>query len=394
MDQFKKSDLQGLLVYQDLLCLSLLMPTERAGTESQQNPIRFKNLLNQAESRLVEVGLRTPEIQKFLEPAQEQLLNDSLFWQRQSNGLAVFLGPDLFRYYRLPLAFEEKVIVGPRFYIKPTLALFKNAGHFYILALSQNELRFLEGTRYRVDVVDLASLPASLAEVLKWDDPERQLQQHSVSGGRQGLERGREPMAFHGHGVGKDDEKTNVLRYFHRVDRAVSDFLAEERVPLLLAGVEYLFPLYREANSYPHLLEQGIPGNPEELSEKTLHTRAWDVVRPLFQKEEEEAIARYRQETGRQSGRASADIKEIVPAAYSGRVEQLLVQNTADIWGKYDLANNRVEVHQERTTQSEDLLNTAALYTFQNDGSIYVVEDNEMPDSSEDVSPVAAVFRY
>lgn len=391
MDQFKKSDLKGLLEYQDLPCLSLFMPAERAGSESQQNPIRFKNLLTQAETHLAEIGLRTPEIHRFLEPAQEQLLNDSLFWQRQSNGLAVFLGPDLFRYYRLPLVLEEKVIVGPRFYIKPTLPLFKNAGHFYILALSQNELRLLEGTKYRVDVVELAGLPASLAEVLKWDDPQRQLQQHSISGGRQGSERGREPMAFHGHGVGTDDEKTNIVRYFQRVDRAVSDFLAEERAPLLLAGVEYLFPLYREANSYPHLLEQGIPGNPEELSEKTLHARAWEVVRPLFQKEEEEAVARYRQEAGRQSGRASADIREIVPAAYSGRVEQLFVRDAAEIWGKYDLANNRVEAYQERTPQSEDLLNTAALYTIQKDGTIYVVGESEMPDPS---SPVAALFRY
>jgi hypothetical protein len=30
----------------------------------------------------------------------------------------------------------------------------------------------------------------------------------------------------------------------------------------VLAGVEYLLPIYREANTYPHLLAEGIHGNP------------------------------------------------------------------------------------------------------------------------------------
>lgn len=197
-------------------------------------------------------------------------------------------------------------------------------------------------------------------------------------------------MTFHGHGVGTDDEKTNVLRYFQKVDKGVSEFLADERVPLVLAGVEYLFPIYQEANSYNHLMGQGLPGNPEELSDKTLHARAWELLKPFFQKEQEEAAALYRQEAGRQSGRASGDIKEILPAAYSGRVEQLFVLDRAETWGQYDLANNRVEIHPERTLESEDLLNTAALYVFQNDGAVYVVGEDEMPDAS----PVAAVFRY
>ena len=390
MDQFKKSHLRDLLAYQDQPCLSLYMPTQRAGAEVQQNHIRCKNLLNQAEERLSARGLRAPEIQELLQQAQEQLLNNSLFWQRQSNGLAVFIAPDLFHYYRLPLEFDEMVIVGRQFYIKPMLPLFKNAGHFYILALSQDEVRLLEGTKYRVDTLELESLPPSLAEALKWDDPERQLQSHSVSRGREGGERGPAQMTFHGHGVGTDDDKTNILRYFQKVDKAVSDFLAEERVPLILAGVEYLFPIYREANSYNHLVERGLPGNPEELSEKALHARAWDVVKPFFQKEQEQAGALHRQEMGRQSGRASSDVKEIIPAAYSGRVEQLFVRDNAEIWGEYDLANNRVEVHPERTPESEDLLNTAALYTFHNDGAIYAVRESEMPDAS----PIAVVFRY
>ncbi|MDY0222574.1 MAG: hypothetical protein RBR67_15690 [Desulfobacterium sp.] len=45
-------------------CISLFMPTHRAGRETEQNPIRFKNLLREVEERLSAKGLRTTEVQE------------------------------------------------------------------------------------------------------------------------------------------------------------------------------------------------------------------------------------------------------------------------------------------------------------------------------------------
>jgi len=70
-------------------CVSLFMPTHRAGRETEQDPIRFKNLLREAEERLMGKGLRSPEVQEIVKRPQ-LLLQDQGFWQRQSDGLAVF----------------------------------------------------------------------------------------------------------------------------------------------------------------------------------------------------------------------------------------------------------------------------------------------------------------
>lgn len=390
MDQFRKSDLRDLMEHQLQPCLSLYMPTYRAGVEVQQNQIRFKNLLNQAAERLGSYGLRQQELQTFLQKAQEQLLERAAFWQRQSDGLAVFIAPDVFRHYRLPLKFEELVIVNDHFYVKPLLKLLQNNGRYFILALSQNQVRLLEGTKYGVEEIDLTGLPTSLAEALQWDDPEKQLQHHTTSRGRQGGERGAPDMAFHGHGVGTDDHKNNLLRFFQSLDRELANFLADERVPLVLAGVEYLFPIYQQANSYRYLLEQGIAGNPEELSDETLHQKSRERVEPIFQKEQSEAIELYKQQAGMQTERVSSDISMILPAAYSGRVSHLFIQRDAEVWGQYDLSHNKVDVHLHRSNESEDLLNTAALNTFQNGGTVYEMEKGKMPDTSV----VAAIFRY
>jgi hypothetical protein len=85
---------------------------------------------------------------------------------------------------------------------------------------------------------------------------------------------------FHGHGVGKDDAKDNILRFFHLLDQGLYALLGKESAPLVLAGVDYLFPIYREANSYPHLMERGIAGNPEGLKGEELHEQGWRIVEP------------------------------------------------------------------------------------------------------------------
>ena len=50
-------------------CVSIYMPTHREGSEVQQDPIRLRNLLAEAERRLLGQGLRTPDVQAMLAPA-------------------------------------------------------------------------------------------------------------------------------------------------------------------------------------------------------------------------------------------------------------------------------------------------------------------------------------
>src|SRR5436190_12519781 len=89
-------------------CVSIFMPTHRAGGEQQQDPIRLRNLVAEAERRLAAQGLRTPDINALLAPAAE-LTPPHKFWQRPADGLVLFLAPDFFRTYRLPFDVQELV---------------------------------------------------------------------------------------------------------------------------------------------------------------------------------------------------------------------------------------------------------------------------------------------
>jgi hypothetical protein len=114
--------------------------------------------------------------------AAAALLDQPVFWRHQAEGLAVFVGPGAFRALRLPLAFAELVTVSERFHVKPLLPYFGADGDFFVMALSQNRIRLLEGPAHSIDEVELSEVPASLADALHHDDPERELLYHVVGG--------------------------------------------------------------------------------------------------------------------------------------------------------------------------------------------------------------------
>jgi hypothetical protein len=292
-------------------CVSLFMPTHRSGEATRQDPIRLQNLLSQAENQLIANGVRTVDARKLLEPAHN-LEGYSPFWRHLNDGLAMYLAQDVFRYYALPLPLDEQVVVAAHFYIKPLLPLLSGDGRFYVLALSQNQVRLLQGTRFSVGEVDVEGLPDSLSDLIGDVDREKQLQFHT-----RGRSPGKRPALFFGHGEGEEYAKQDILRYFRAIDVELRKLLANEQAPLVLAGVDYLHPLYRSVNGYPHLLPEGVIGNPEHLSPQQLHERAWEILHPTFQQAQEEARARF--EALRGTEKASEDLEEIISAAYHGR---------------------------------------------------------------------------
>src|SRR3546814_1187328 len=65
------------------------MPTHVAGRETVQDPVRLKNMLAEAERRLVDDGgMRRPDAAEILKPGH-LLVDDPDFWRHQSTGLAV-----------------------------------------------------------------------------------------------------------------------------------------------------------------------------------------------------------------------------------------------------------------------------------------------------------------
>lgn len=278
-------------------------------------------------------------------------------------------------------------MISDRFYLKPLLPLLSKNGRFYILALSQNQIRLLDGSLFNIDEVTLENVPTSLSEALWFDDPEKQLQFHTGTFSPGGASA--RPGVFHGQGV-SNDAKTDLLRYFQQVDNGLMELLGDEQAPLILAGVDYLLPIYRQANQYPYLIEDAILGNSDELSPEDLHQEAWKIVEPVFNADQRRALARYHELSSSGNELASDKLESILSAAYFGRVDTLFVALGTQSWGSFDPDRNALEEHKEYHPGDQDLVDLAAVQTLSNGGSVYAFDAGEMPGGV----PAAAIFRY
>lgn len=383
MDLLPLAAFNELLEFRGENCISLYMPTVQAGKEVRQNPIRYKNILQEIEGQLKDQGMGKTALEEYLQPLKD-LITDDTFWRNQASGLAVFYQGGELLAYRLPLNFEEQAILSDRYYIRPLIPMFVENENFYLLVLDLSNVRLFGGTRYTVSEIDLGDTPRTMDEALVYEDPERRLGFHNTSSPSQKGHKG----VFHQH-LPEEEEKEDIRRFFNKVDQGVMDVIGGESVPLILIGAEHLLPIYEENNSYPRLLEGIKRGNPNDLHPEELHQLAWNVMEPVLEKEIQKIKDSYKTLLVRDQ--AAHEIEEIVPAAYHGQIDTLMTAKGEYSWGRYDPDSNQYTKKEPEDADSREMVGYAAAHTLLNGGVVYDLEKQKMPEQAE---KAAAIKRY
>lgn len=396
MDLFNRTELRRLAESRDDVCISLYMPTYRNESDWSQNTTRLKNLLRDARNQLRDQDYREDEIDDILADAR-QLLDRTGFWRENiGDGLALFIGRTFTDAFRLPLTFDEVAVVEQQFHLKPLFPLIAANNRFYLLTLSQNDVRLYQGTHQGISEIESTEIPGSILEALRTDDDAEPGLQSHVQNRASGTDGERMDAAFHGHGGGGGDDvsgepQDELKRFFREVDESVNEYLTEESVPLVLAGVSEYLPMYREINSYASLIDdQIVAGNPASFSVDTLHGKAWDIVEPVFLQAEKEELDRFEQLYYQDEDMASDDFHEVIPGCAYSRVDTLFVPVGEHRWGRFDSDTNTVQVHETQQPGDGDLLNYAAVSAYLNGATVHALTPEKMPGGRS----IAATFRY
>ncbi len=362
-------------------CVSIYLPTHRAGPEVQQDPIRLKNLVAIASSELAALGLRRDEVDDLMAPASA-LVPDADFWSHGERGLAVLISPEDTRIFHLGEAPEEVAVVADRFHVKPLLRSVSAGEVFWILAISQNRIRLLQGGPTAASEVALGEIPDSLASALWFEDRERQIQSHGSA--RVGA--GRVSATFHGHGLGKDTRHADLAQFLRVVDDGVCHVVEDGSEPIVLAGVERDLTAYREVSRSRALVEEAVTGNCDHLSPDDLHARAWPLVKGRFESDRirvEEAIRA-------ESSPVTDDLVEIHTAAEQGRVEAVIVALDIQLWGRTPNGDRSIVLHETRESGDRDLLDALAIETMEHGGAVHAVPGPQVPRDA----PAVALLRW
>ncbi|MGH9866602.1 MAG: hypothetical protein ACREAA_00350 [Candidatus Polarisedimenticolia bacterium] len=382
------SSLAALMRWNGWPVVSLYFPTDRAKLDFRQDPVRLKKALKEAEEKLVQAGLRSPDARKMLSPAHFPLEDPA---NPRGDGMAFFADPTRHELHHLPFDVPERVVVAGHVHLKPMLPLLAGDGLFQVLAVSQKEVRLLEATRDGVRRLHLEQVPMGVDEALKYDVVQVQRFLHVLPA--QGGHPSRERALFHGHGEGSaDSRKTRATEYLRQVARGIESQLHDLRAPIVFSGAEWLLPILREASGWPNLLDEFIAGNSEMASDDELRSRAWAIVGPRFDRIRRDDEERFDQLAG--SGRTTTSLAEVVRAAHEGLVETLFAAADAHVWGWYHEDSRQLVREDDLPAAAlgggEDLVDRAAVETAVRRGKVYITPRERMPVGSE----LAAILRY
>jgi len=365
-------------------CVSIYLPMHKKGKEQNEHLAQksLKSCIREVQKNLAEYQMHEDEIKKYLKPINDLIDNIEL-WRHPSDGIAIFLDAEGLNYYSLPIPFTIKNYVDNRFYLKPLLPLYHEDGVYYLLELSEDYVKLYEASRFGlkdVHVEDFA--PDQLEKVVGFDFRPRMLQFRS---GQATHGAG----SFHGYGEGKDDKKKELTSFFRAIDKGVKKILGDNKNPLLLACVDSSYFQYKKTNSYPHLYDKNIGGDPEFRDKNSLHQESWKLMKVYFEKTKKDKLKQFTDFY--HTPKTSFELNDIIPAGVDGKIDTLFVQHNTDIFGAYDWENKHVILDEQKEIHNISLTNLVALQTFTQGGKVYVLEADEMPIKE---CAVIALFRY
>ena len=363
--------------------ISIVTPTHRAGPEIRQDPIRLKNLINEARERAVEGGCNRLVVNETLERA-EALLEDLEFWRHQGEGLALLLDQDAMRVIRLAHPVEELVDVGDRFHVRSLLPAVSDGSTFHILALAQNSVRLFECSRSGLRQIDLHDIPTSLADALGWDVEQKSLQFHTGTSPAPGP--GSRSAVFHGQGRGDDESEEELEQFLLRVDKGLGRLLAPRDRPMVIAAVERDAAKYRAVSDHPRLAEGIIEGNPEHEAPELLHDRALDILESTLDGARRQALARVTDKA--HAERTVAGLEDALRGLEEARLDTLIVREGPPVWGRFD-AKAGVETAPDGGARprpdDHDLLDLAVHRAVETGATVFAAGADELPEQADAV---------
>lgn len=349
-------------------CVSIYLKTTPVTQETQTSRIEFGNLLREAQNQLEDASFDKRRLAALMEPLHD-LLDDDDFWKYQASSLAVFATPDRLRTHRLANDLTSMVQVADRFHLKPLFRATTFGHSAYVLALSENAVSLVRiHANLPAEKIRVADMPSNAAS----------------AAGKSTLN----DRTFSGRIHGSEGQNVRFQQYVRKVDAALRPMLAGQDIPLILAGTGRLADIFRQMNSYPHLLDGGIVESPDRLSEHELAEKARPVLDAAYDQMIAEIRGLYSERAGSQ--RATSDISTVARAATFGAVDTLLVNIDSVVPGFVDDEDGAVTFVEVDDATAYGVADEIAARALGHGARVLGVREQDLPEGKE----LAAILRY
>jgi len=348
------------------LRISVYLPVYPSLPRTRQNPLLEREGIDALIRRLD--SLRVPSEEADLWCDRLRAVADAIPAPGSMVGtLAVFLDDREACIFPLSSSEPLLVAVGERYRLRPLLSALRRERSYALLALSEKRVAFFEGSSCGLHRSQSDLLPSDLASRRTGGPADSECSASRADlGGSAAVAKCEIPTAG----------RSGDLEGFHRaVAEAARKTVEGCGDPLILAAEMGQQSRFRAVAGIPSLVPEGIEGDPDLLTPRALHARAWPIVSAAAERQERDALAGYR--LARERGSASEQLGEVAASAVAGRIDNLWIASDPRSPGRVDPSDGRLL----SSSCDDDVLDDLAAIVLHQGGKVLVVDEESMPGS-------------
>ena len=339
--------------------VTILMRTHRTHPENKKDSTRLRNLLREAENRLLG-DFNKREIDGLLENLKKY--EDGFDHNLNLDSLVLFLNSDTARHVRLPVEVEDRVIIDKNFATRDLVRALNKEEHYYILRLSQNTVNLFEAYSDRpVREVNEGEFPME-NELYNTDTLKRSM-------------------------ATKEDNMSR--EFFNRVDKAFQKLYNESPLGVVLVGVDRNISFFREVMDNSQMVIGTLIKNLDHQTPYQVVKEVWPVAQEGIRERRKEALDRLGAAVGQ--NKFSTDLNDIWKMVNQGRGDRLLVEN--DYFQPAKLTDDdRLKLVDDQTEPGviDDIVDEIIERHLSKGGTITFMDNGQLKDHQG----IALVLRY
>lgn len=366
----------------DAPMVSIYQETSRHLTDNKRDSLVFKNLVKSVEASLMKSHSKADI--KPLMTMFTNIENESTFWSKTKEGIAIFATLDDCIIYNFNSKTETFAVVADSFHIKPLIEYHQLEKSYQFLDVDGQSFQILEGNQHHIKTIELdESLSTTMDEMLGKLHTDGYLT-HGTYGGA-----GSTKATYHGHGGKKDEVDIDLERFFRRVDKLVYDNVSKiSKMPMILLSPEPHHALFFKSANNSFLEEKAIDGTYESMGSDKLMAAIESYAKIEFDNKVDSLVEKFNQSKSNEE--SSDQLTEIVRAALSGRVETILLEKNKIIAGKIDRINKKIITKVLSDPATDDILDDLAQLVIEMGGDVLILDRKKMPTKQG----AAAIYRY
>ncbi len=275
-------------------CVTIILNTHRTKPLNQKDPIRLKNLIKEAENRIIEnydKRFAKSIIDKINTLANKINPNFNL------DSLILFVNEDIAEFVRLAIPVKGRVIIDKTFATRDLIRSIHEETTYYALVLSRRNARLIMA-RNDVFIKEFSETWPIENTVLYSTDKHKL----STASGQDNL----------------------IEEFFNRVDKVLIETIKDEILPVVIVTEGRNYNHYLKIADKKEIIIGHLNKNRDEEKPHHIITDAWETVNSIITKQREERIS----ELGKaiSSGNLISDINEIWKAVNQGRGKTLFIK--------------------------------------------------------------------